>query len=198
MYSMHGRMFILFTVLFIFAVAGFGKTNNNPKVVLETNMGEIVLELYPDKAPISVENFLAYVDSGFYDGTIFHRVIDNFMIQGGGFDKDLNRKETREPIFNEANNGLKNYRGTIAYARTNVINSATSQFFINVVDNHFLDYRDQSQQGYGYAVFGKVIQGMGVVDKIKQVKTGVQSGMQDVPVNPVIILSAKVLVQDKK
>ena len=198
MYSMYGRMTILFTVMFIFAVAGFGKTSDNPKVVLETNMGEIVLELYPDKAPISVENFLAYVDSGFYDGTIFHRVIYNFMIQGGGFDKDLNRKETREPIFNEANNGFKNYRGTIAYARTNVINSATSQFFINVVDNHFLDYRDSSQQGYGYAVFGKVVKGMDVVDKIKNVKTGVQKGMQDVPVKPVIILSAKVLVPDKK
>ena len=198
MYSMYGRMFIMFTVVFMFAVSGFGKSNGNPKVVLETSLGEIVLELYPDKAPISVENFLAYVDSGFYGGTIFHRVISNFMIQGGGFDKDLNRKETREPILNEANNGLRNDRGTIAYARTNVINSATSQFFINVVDNNFLNYRDSSQQGYGYAVFGKVIQGMGVVDKIKQVKTGVQKGMQDVPQEPVVILSAKVLVQDKK
>ena len=198
MYSMFGKMIVLFTVLLIFAAAGFGKTNDNPKVVLKTSLGEIVLELYPDKAPISVKNFIDYVDSGLYDGTIFHRVIGNFMIQGGGFDKDLNRKETREPIINEANNGLKNDRGTIAYARTNVINSATSQFFINVVDNHFLDYRDSSQQGYGYAVFGKVVKGMDVVDKIKNVKTGVQKGMQDVPVKPVIILSAKVLVPDKK
>ncbi len=198
MYSICGRFIILFIVLFVFTVPGFGKVNANPKVIFETTMGNIVVELYPDKAPVSVENFITYVDSGFYDGTIFHRVIDNFMIQGGGFDKDLNRKETREPIVNEATNGLKNYRGTIAYARTNIINSATSQFFINVVDNHFLDNRDETQQGYGYAVFGKVVEGMDVVDKIKKVKTGIQGGMQDVPQKPVVIITAKVVAQDKK
>jgi cyclophilin family peptidyl-prolyl cis-trans isomerase len=197
MYSICGRFIILFIVLFVFTVPGFGKVNANPKVIFETTMGNIVVELYPDKAPVSVENFIAYVDSGFFDGTIFHRVIENFMIQGGGFDKDLNRKETREPIVNEATNGLKNYRGTLAYARTNIINSATSQFFINVVDNHFLDNRDETQQGYGYAVFGKVVEGMDVVDKIKKVKTGIQGGMQDVPQKLVVILSAKVLTQDK-
>ncbi len=198
MYSLCGRFLILFIVLFVFTVPGFGKENINPKVIFETTLGNILIELYPDKAPVSVENFIAYVDSGFYNGTIFHRVIGNFMIQGGGFDKDLNRKETREPIINEATNGLKNYRGTIAYARTNVINSATSQFFINVVDNHFLDNRDKTQQGYGYAVFGKVVEGMDVVDKIKKVKTGVQKGMQDVPQKDVVILSAKVIIEDKK
>lgn len=198
MYSICGRFIILFIVLFVFTVPGFGKVNANPKVIFETTMGNIVVELYPDKAPVSVENFITYVDSGFYDGTIFHRVIDNFMIQGGGFDKDLNRKETREPIVNEATNGLKNYRGTIAYARTNIINSATSQFFINVVDNHFLDNRDETQQGYGYAVFGKVVEGMDVVDKIKKVKTGIQGDMQDVPQKPVVIITAKVVAQDKK
>ena len=192
------RCFIFTIMLFVLCVSGFSKDNGNPQVVLETNKGNIVLELYPEKAPVSVINFIAYVDSEFYSGTIFHRVIGNFMIQGGGFDKDLNRKETREPIVNEAKNGLKNYRGTIAYARTNVINSATSQFFINVVDNNFLNYRDETQQGYGYAVFGKVIEGMDVVDKIKNVKTGVQKGMKDVPQKPVEILSAKVVSEKKK
>lgn len=194
----NSRSFILIIMFFIVCISGFSKDNINPQVVLETSKGNIVLELYPDKAPVSVENFIAYVDSGFYNGTIFHRVIDNFMIQGGGFDKDLNRKETREPILNEAKNGLKNYRGTIAYARTNIINSATSQFFINVVDNHSLNHRDESDQGYGYAVFGKVIKGMDVVDKIKAVKTGVQKGMKDVPKEPVVILSAKVVREEKK
>jgi peptidyl-prolyl cis-trans isomerase B (cyclophilin B) len=197
MYSLCSRYLILFIVLFVFTLPGFGKENANPKVSFETTLGNIVVELYPDKAPVSVENFIGYIKSGFYNGTIFHRVIDNFMIQGGGFDKDLNQKETREPIVNEAANGLKNYRGTLAYARTNVVNSATSQFFINVADNDFLNHRDKTQQGYGYAVFGKVIQGMDVVDKIKKVKTGVQGGMQDVPLVPVVILSAKVVVQDK-
>ena len=197
MYSLCSRFFILFIVLFVFAVPGFGKENANPKVIFETTLGDIVVELYPDKAPVSVENFIGYIESGFYSGTIFHRVIENFMIQGGGFDKDLNQKETSEPILNEATNGLKNYRGTLAYARTNIVNSATSQFFINVVDNDFLNHRDKTQQGYGYAVFGKVVQGMDVVDKIKKVKTGDQGGMQDVPQQAVVILSAKVAEQDK-
>ena len=156
-------------------------------IVIETNMGNIELELYPDKAPISVENFKSYVSEGFYNGLIFHRVIDGFMIQGGGFGSGLERKMTKEPIKNEANNGLKNERGTIAMARTNVVDSATSQFFINVADNTPLDYRDDSAQGYGYAVFGKVISGMDVVDKIKSVKTEMKNGMGDVPVEDVVM-----------
>jgi cyclophilin family peptidyl-prolyl cis-trans isomerase len=192
------RFIFVIVVSFACAFTVLAKENIHPQVLLETSMGNIVLELNPKKAPVSVENFIAYVDSGFYNGTIFHRVIGNFMIQGGGFDKDLNRKETRPPIANEAANGLKNYRGTIAYARTNVINSATSQFFINVVDNHFLNHRDKTQQGYGYAVFGKVVQGMDVVDKIKKVKTGVQKGMNDVPQKAVVILSAKVIQEKEK
>ncbi len=140
-----------------------------PRVVMQTSMGKIVLELDAEKAPVSVENFLAYVDDKFYDGTIFHRVIPNFMIQGGGFDTGRKQKETRAPIKNEAKNGLKNDRGTIAMARTGDPNSATAQFFINVVDNANLDY--PRPDGHGYAVFGKVVEGMDVVDKIKDVPT---------------------------
>ncbi|RKY78627.1 peptidyl-prolyl cis-trans isomerase [candidate division KSB1 bacterium] len=169
----------------------------NPKVSLKTNKGTIVLELYPEKAPVSVENFLQYVKSGFYDGVIFHRVIKNFMIQGGGFDKDFNRKQTKDPIVNEATNGLKNKRGTIAYARTSVINSATSQFFINHADNYFLDHKGNSPQDFGYAVFGKVIEGMDVVDKIANVKTHIYRGMKDVPLKEVVILKAEI-VKPKK
>jgi len=171
---------------------------NNPRVILSTSMGEIELELYPAKAPVSVKNFLSYVRSGFYNGTIFHRVISGFMIQGGGYDVNLNKKTTMSPIVNEAGNGLKNYRGTIAYARTNVIKSATSQFFINLVDNHFLDHKNNNPSGFGYAVFGKVIRGMKAVDKIGSVKTGIKKGMRDVPLKPVIILSAKVVGEKKK
>jgi cyclophilin family peptidyl-prolyl cis-trans isomerase len=165
----------------------------NTRVLLQTSLGDIEIELAKDKAPVSVENFLNYVNAGFYTNTVFHRVIKGFMIQGGGFDKDLNQKPTRAPIKNEAGNGLKNKRGTIAYARTMVVNSATSQFFINHADNAFLDHRDETDQGFGYAVFGKVVQGMDVVDKIAAVQTGVQKGMGDVPVQPVVILSAKTL-----
>ena len=163
-----------------------------PVVVMETNMGKIEIELYEDKAPISVKNFLDYVNSGFYDGLIFHRVIDSFMIQGGGFDKDMNQKETKAPIKNEADNGLKNEKYTVAMARTGVVDSASSQFFINVVANPFLDHKDKSDQGYGYAVFGKVIgEGIDTVIKIKQVPTTTR-GMPDVPVEPVIIEKAYV------
>jgi len=169
----------------------------NPKVILVTSMGEIELELYPDKAPVSVENFLSYVNSGFYTDVIFHRVIAGFMIQGGGHIKNLNRKVALPPIVNEATNGLKNKRGTIAYARTGVINSATSQFFINLVDNDFLNNKNKTQQGFGYAVFGKVVKGMDVVDEIAKVKTGIQKGMKDVPKKPVVILSVKV-VEEKE
>lgn len=165
----------------------------NPKVAIVTNYGTITAELYPDKAPLTVKNFLNYVDKKFYDGTIFHRVIQGFMIQGGGFDASLKQKKTDAPIKNEAANGLKNKRGTLAMARTMVPDSATSQFFINLVDNPFLDYKNPSPQGIGYAVFGKVIDGMDVVDKIAAVATGVKAGMKDVPREPVLIESIRVV-----
>jgi len=155
---------------------------------MKTTLGELEIELFKDEAPETVKNFLKYVEDGFYNNTIFHRVIDNFMIQGGGFGKDMSEKETAEPIINEADNRLKNERGTLAMARTNVINSATSQFFINVNDNSFLNYRDSSQGGFGYCVFGRVTKGMDVVDKIKSVKTTSHGHYDDVPVEPVEIL----------
>jgi len=158
-----------------------------PRVVIQTNMGEIELELNPEKAPVTVKNFLQYVGSKFYDGTIFHRVIKDFMIQGGGFTKEMEQKETLAPIPIESNNGLKNGKGTIAMARTNNPNSATSQFFINTRENNFLNYSAPSMQGYGYTVFGKVIKGMDVVNKIENVETAFRGFMGDVPVNPVII-----------
>jgi cyclophilin family peptidyl-prolyl cis-trans isomerase len=158
----------------------------NPVVEVTTSMGSFQIELYPDKAPKTVENFLAYVDAKFYDGTIFHRVIADFMIQGGGFDANLNRKDTREPIENEARTGLSNARGVVSMARTSDPNSATAQFFVNVKDNKRLDYKD-GPGGEGYCGFGKVVKGMDVVNKIKAVKTGSQGGMQDVPTTPVTI-----------
>lgn len=165
----------------------------NPVVLMETSMGNIKIELYKDKAPITVGNFLSYVHDKFYDGTIFHRVIANFMIQGGGMDKDMKPKPTKAPIKNEAGNGLKNEAGTIAMARTGVVDSATSQFFINVKDNAFLDHKGESPQAFGYAVFGKVIDGMDVVHKIEHVRTGARSGHEDVPVEPVVIKSVRVV-----
>ena len=189
-------LIVFLALVFVLPLSLFSK--DNPKVVIETNMGEIKLELYPEKAPVSVENFLAYVKSGFYTGTIFHRVIEDFMIQGGGFDKNMTKKETKPPIANEADNGLKNNRGTIAYARTKIIDSATSQFFINLVDNDFLNYKNKTQQGFGYAVFGKVIDGMKVVDKIGKVKTGTQKGMSDVPLEQVVILSVKIIEEKQE
>ncbi len=163
------------------------KKSNNPIVVFETSKGNFEVELYADKAPISVANFISYVNSSFYDGLIFHRVIGNFMVQGGGFDKDLNQKKTLAPIKNEAKNGLSNDRYTIAMARTPIIDSATSQFFINVVDNKGLNYRGESMQEYGYAVFGKVVSGFDVIDSIKVVKTHSVGPYDDVPVEPVAI-----------
>jgi peptidyl-prolyl cis-trans isomerase A (cyclophilin A) len=160
----------------------------NPKVLLTTSLGEIEIELAADKAPISVENFLGYVDSGYYAGTQFHRVIPGFMVQGGGFDAELQQKQTRAPIKNEADNGLHNVRGTLAMARTQVRDSATSQFFINHKDNAFLDH---GSRDFGYAVFGKVVRGMEVVDQIAQVPTGNRAGQQNVPNKPVLILEAK-------
>jgi cyclophilin family peptidyl-prolyl cis-trans isomerase len=161
-----------------------------PQVTLETNQGVIVLELDPAKAPATVANFLEYVKSGFYDGTAFHRVIDGFMIQGGGFTADLAKKDTRAPIQNESENGLSNARGTIAMARTNDPHSATAQFFINTVDNGAGLDHGKTAQLWGYAVFGKVTQGMDVVDKIGKVQTASKSGMQNVPVTPVLIVKA--------
>ena len=157
------------------------------KVTMETSMGTISLELNDEKAPETVANFVGYAKAGHYDGTIFHRVIDGFMIQGGGFTKDMNQKPTGEPIRNEAMNGLKNLRGTIAMARTMVVDSATSQFFINLVDNDFLNFSVPTPQGFGYAVFGRVTDGMEVVDKIAKVKTGFAGPHQNVPEEPVII-----------
>ncbi len=165
----------------------------NPEVVLYTNLGEIKIELYPDKAPISVQNFLKYVNEGFYSGTIFHRVIKGFMVQGGGFTADLTQKPTQKPIKNEAQNGLKNTRGTLAMARTGVVDSATAQFFINTVNNDFLNYASPSS--YGYCVFGKVISGMDVVDKIEKMKTGTKEGYPDVPLTPVVIERVAVIEQ---
>ena len=164
------------------------------KVTMETSMGTITLELDDTKAPATVANFVQYAKDGHYDGTIFHRVIDGFMIQGGGFTKDMNQKETREPIRNEAMNGLKNLRGTIAMARTMVVDSATSQFFINLVDNAFLDFQNPTPQGFGYAVFGKVVDGMDVVDQIAKVKTGFSGPHQNVPEEAIVI--KKVAVGD--
>jgi len=163
------------------------QTKENPMVEIATSAGTIKLELFAEKAPVTVSNFLAYVDSGFYDGTVFHRVIRNFMIQGGGFDAELNRKATEAPIANEAANGLRNTRGTIAMARTMVPDSATSQFFINTVDNPSLDYRNDTPQGIGYCVFGRVTDGQEVLDTIQAVRTGISKGMQDVPMEPVTI-----------
>jgi len=161
-------------------------------VKLSTNFGDITLALDAEKAPVTVENFLGYVKDGFYDGLIFHRVIDGFMIQGGGFDANMKQKSTNAPIKNEANNGLSNDRYTISMARTSIPDSASSQFFINVADNAFLNHTATTAQGWGYCVFGQVVAGMDVVDKIKSVKTTSRAGHQDVPLEPVIIQQATV------
>lgn len=163
------------------------------KVTMETSVGTITLELDGEKAPETVKNFVKYAKDGFYDGTIFHRVIDGFMIQGGGFTRDMNQKATREPIRNEAMNGLRNRRGTIAMARTMVPDSATSQFFINLVDNDFLDFTAPTAQGYGYAVFGEVTDGMEVVDAIAKVKTGFAGPHQNVPEETIVIRKVTIL-----
>ena len=162
-------------------------------VELHTNHGVIKLELDAEKAPKSVENFLNYVKAGHYDNTVFHRVIDGFMIQGGGFEPGMKQKPTAEPITNEANNGLKNVNGSIAMARTNDPHSATAQFFINVNDNDFLNHSSPTPQGWGYAVFGKVVDGMDVVEKIKKVKTGSKGFHQDVPADDVVIEKAVIV-----
>ena len=164
-----------------------------PRVKFITNAGEFVVEVYPDKAPKTVDNFLQYVRDKHYDGTIFHRVIGNFMIQGGGMEPGMKQKATRAPIDNEADNGLPNKRGSIAMARTNDPHSATAQFFINVVDNAFLNFSAPTPSGWGYAVFGEVIEGMDVVDAIRQVKTGSSGFHQDVPKEDVVIQSAEII-----
>lgn len=165
--------------------------NTNPVVEMATNHGTIVLELYPEQAPITVKNFLDYVDAGFFDDTIFHRVISGFMIQGGGLTEDMHQKPANAPILNEADNGLKNETGTIAMARTAVPDSATSQFFINVKDNDFLNFQSKTQSGWGYCVFGRVIEGMDVVRDIEAVKTGSRAGHQDVPVEAMHITNVR-------
>lgn len=186
---MRTALCLLITVL---AGSGIARSQEpEPAVILVTTMGEIVLELDADKAPETVENFLQYVDAGFYDGTIFHRVIDRFMIQGGGFTEDMTKKSTRGSIGNEADNGLSNKRGTVAMARRGDPHSASAQFFINTVDNVALDHRDKTAQGWGYTVFGEVVEGMDVVDDISKVKTTSQGSFRDVPREPVIIIEAK-------
>ncbi|WP_130537511.1 peptidylprolyl isomerase [Thiomicrorhabdus indica] len=176
----------------LLSIATFAQAAENPKVLINTSEGAIMLELYPEKAPKTVENFLGYVNDRFYDGTIFHRVIGNFMIQGGGFDEKMNKKLTKAPILNEADNGLRNRIGTIAMARTNDPHSATAQFFINVSQNTFLDHKEKSSsQAWGYTVFGKVIKGMSVVNKIRQTRTGFKNGMADVPTQTIKILKVR-------
>ncbi len=185
---------LLLSYLFItLIIMSCGEENNpctpsqskNPVIAIETSLGIITIELYPQESPITVGNFLNYVYEGFYDSLIFHRAIPNFIIQGGGFDENLQKKPTRDPIPNEADNGLSNKRGTIGMARTHEIHSATSQFFINVVDNPQLDHKDDTFKGYGYAVFGKVIAGIAIVDSISMVETHSFYGYQDVPIQPV-------------
>ena len=184
--------------LFLFCIAiFFAATANaaNPRLEMKTSQGTMVIELYPDQAPKSVENFVQYAKDGFYDSTVFHRVIDGFMIQGGGFTADMKQKGTRAPIQNEAKNGLKNEPGTLAMARTGDPHSATAQFFINLVNNTPLDY--PSRDGWGYAVFGKVIEGMDVVQKIAKVATANAGGHQNVPKQAVVIESVKLLSEKK-
>jgi len=188
------RRIIMMFILFSLAVPGVAPSakKKNPVVILETSKGKITLELNQEKAPKTVENFLAYVASGHYNGTIFHRVIPDFMIQGGGFDSQMSQKPTKPPIVNEADNGLLNSRGTIAMARTSDPNSATAQFFINVKDNSFLNHTGKNPRGWGYAVFGKVIEGMDVVDSIVGVKTGAKGMFRDVPLEEIAIKSATI------
>ena len=182
------QMAVALSLASIFSVADAA---SNEQVLLKTNMGDIVLQLYSDKAPKTVANFLQYVKNGHYNGTIFHRIIDNFMIQGGGFDQNMQEKPTKAPIENEAKNGLKNDTYTVAMARRSDPHSASAQFFINIKNNAFLDY--PGQDGWGYAVFGKVVKGTEVVDKIKKVETGNNGMHQNVPLKPVVIESASVI-----
>jgi len=167
------------------------KEPKNVQIIIETSLGAITAELYPSKAPLTVSNMLSYIDAKFYDATIFHRVIDGFMIQGGGFTRDMIQKKNQAPIKNEADNGLRNERGTLAMARTSIVDSATSQFFINLIDNGFLDFKSKTDSGWGYCVFGKVVDGLDVVDKIAKVRTDLSGRLQNVPVEPVLINSIR-------
>jgi len=188
------KLIVILGALVALVTAGAGiAVAANPKVEMETSKGKIVIELFPEKAPETVKNFLNYVEAKFYDGTIFHRVIPNFMIQGGGFTADMKRKSGGAPIQNEADNGLKNDRGTIAMARTGDPHSAAAQFFINTVDNDSLNHKSKTQQGWGYVVFGKVTTGMDVVDAISAVKTVTRGNYRDVPAETIEIRSAGVL-----
>ena len=190
----HRRAWVLGVVCMLGAAAGVEATEGgNPVVLMKTSMGEITIELDKEKAPVTVDNFIGYVNDKFYDGTVFHRVIPAFMIQGGGFDKDMTQKKAKAPIKNEAGNGLKNLNGTIAMARTSDPNSATAQFFINTKDNAFLDHRNETPQGFGYAVFGKVVKGTEVVKKIEQVQTTTRGPYENVPVTAVVIESVRVV-----
>ena len=183
---------VLYVVAFA-AAAACGETSQEsevPVVVMETSKGILRLEMLPEAAPITVANFLEYVDSGFYDGLIFHRVVPGFVIQGGGYEPDMVKRPTRDAIQNESDNGVQNLRGTLSMARTNAAHSATSQFFINLVDNDMLDHGARPEQPFGYAVFARVIEGMEVVDEIARVRTGQRAGMGDVPVEPVVIEKA--------
>jgi len=171
--------------------AAASKESKNVQIVIDTSMGAVTAELYPAKAPLTVSNMLAYIDAKFYDATIFHRVIDGFMIQGGGFTRDMIQKKTQAPVRNEADNGLRNERGTLAMARTMIVDSATSQFFINLIDNNFLDFKSKTDAGWGYCVFGKVVDGMDVVDKIAKARTDMSGRFQNVPVEPIVINSIR-------
>ena len=196
---MHKRFFnktaaALFAFILISSVyVQLNSADANPKVLMETSKGDITIELYEKEAPITVKNFLSYVSDGFYNNLIFHRVIPNFMIQGGGFDAEMNQKPAKDPIKNEARRGLNNKRGTLAMARTNVINSATGQFFINLKNNDFLNHKDNSSSGFGYAVFGEVVEGMDVVDSIGKSRTHAFGMFRDVPINEITIKNMSVI-----
>ena len=180
---------ITLNLILLISMGSFAKDSNT--FLIETNRGDIIIEVYPEKAPKTVANFKNYVANGFYNGLIFHRVINNFMIQGGGFDENMMQKKTNDPIINESNNGLKNKPYTLAMARTNDPNSATSQFFINLIDNSFLNYTGKSSSKIGYCVFGSVIEGKDIVDKIGKLKTQTKNGQGDVPIKKVVIKSIK-------
>ena len=191
------RILLLFMMLFLTSTLSFATENNmsdtQTKVKVTTTLGAFIIQLNTEKAPVSSANFLTYVNEGFYNGTIFHRIIPDFMAQGGGFDTSFNQKAVHAPIKNEANNGLANNRGTLAMARTNDPNSATAQFFINLKDNSFLNHTSQTSSGWGYAVFGEVIEGMDVVDAMAKQATGNRGGHQDVPKTDIVIEKAEVV-----
>ena len=182
-------VFVLFSLICLQLNSAYA----NPKVLMETSKGDITIELFEKEAPRTVKNFLSYASEGFYNNLIFHRVIKDFMIQGGGMDSEMRQKDPKAPIKNEARRGLGNNRGTLAMARTNIIDSATAQFFINVKDNDFLNHTDNTARGFGYAVFGEVIKGMDVVDSIARVKTGIFNGFRDVPKEPILIKNVSII-----